>query len=314
MRGSIFFILLGLHSISNAQQIRSFLMDDVAETIQVNGYPDWIELNKGSAWIANDTLNLMQCFDVKSNTLTHTIAVNKPCAAFTIGFGSLWTMSCGEHALQRFDIVSGKLKASIPMTLADNEGSIVAAADAVWVLSDEKGVLSRVDPKTNSVVAKVHVRAGSYAVMGGYGAIWVTNTKDGSVERIDPAENRVVANIRVGKQPRFLTLGEGGIWTLNQEDGSVTRIDPRTNKAVAHIECGVPGTGGDISAGEGYVWVRAKKVMLLAIDPKSNKVVATFGPLAGSGAVRAGDGYVWVSAHDVNKVWKLKPSMLRKQN
>lgn len=294
-----------------AQQI-TLSLDEVAETIKVGGYPDWIELDKHTAWIANDAIDSMQCFDAKTNKLIKAIYVNKPCAAFTIGFGSLWTMSCGEHALMRFDLISGKAIASVPMTLADNEGSIVAASGAVWVLSDEKGVLLRIDPKTNMVAAKIHVRAGSYAVMGGYGAIWITNTKDGSVERIDPEENKVVANIPVGKQPRFLTLGEGGVWTLNQEDGSVTRIDPRTNKVIAHIDCGVPGTGGDISAGEGYVWVRAKKELLLAIDPKSNKVVAKFGPVAGSGAVRAGGGYVWVSAHDVNKVWKLKAGVIKK--
>ncbi|HWA35319.1 MAG TPA: hypothetical protein VG737_14360 [Cyclobacteriaceae bacterium] len=312
MKISLLFFLLGLRIVCNAQQARQYAIDDVAETIIVDGYPDWIELTKGSAWIANDALNAMQCFDAKTNAMKQSINVNKPCAAFTIGFGSLWVMSCGEHALLRFDLTTGESLASIPMTLADSEGSIVAASGAVWVLSDEKGVLSRVDPKTNAVVAKIHVRAGSYAFMGGYGAIWITNTKDGSVERIDATENRVVANIAVGKQPRFLTLGEGGVWTLNQEDGSVTRIDPRTNKVIAHIDCGVPGTGGDISAGEGYVWVRAKREMLLAIDPATNAVVAKFGPVAGSGAVRAGGGYVWVSAHDINKVWKLRAAAIKK--
>ncbi len=312
MKYPLILFLLGVSAVGLAQQPPSYSLDDIAETISVEGYPDWIELTKGSAWIANDALSVVQCFDAKTNTVTRSIAVNKPCAAFTIGFGSLWVMSCGEHALQRFDLTKGILMASIPMTLADSEGSIVAASGAVWVLSDEKGVLSRVDPKTNSIAAKIHVRAGSYAAMGGYGAIWITNTKDGSVERIDPEENKVVANIAVGKQPRFLTLGEGGVWTLNQEDGSVSRIDPRTNKVVAHINCGVPGTGGDISAGEGYVWVRAKKEMLLAIDPRLNKVVARFGPVAGSGAVRAGGGHVWVSAHDVNKVWKFNATSIKK--
>ncbi len=305
-----FFLICVIHSAH--AQIESYDINTVAETIKVEGYPDWIELTKGSVWIVNDALNAIQYFDAKTNSMMRSIAVNKPCAAFTIGFGSLWVMSCGDNALKRFDIATGKELATIPMTIADSEGSIVAAFESVWILSDEKGVLTRVDSKTNTVVSKIRVRAGSYAAMAGYGAIWITNTNDGSVERIDPSVNRVVANIPVGKQPRFLTLGEGGVWTLNQEDGSVTRIDPRTNKVVAHIQCGVPGTGGDISAGEGYVWVRAKKELLLAINPKSNKVVAKFGPVAGSGAVRAGGGFVWVSAHDINVVWKLKASVVKK--
>jgi len=82
-------------------------------------------------------------------------------------------------------------------------------------------------------------------------------------------------------------------------------IDPRTNKVVATILCDVPGTGGDIAAGEGFVWVRAKQELLLMIDPKKNKVVEIFGPPAGSGAVRAGRGTVWITAHDINKIWRL---------
>jgi YVTN family beta-propeller protein len=97
------------------------------------------------------------------------------------------------------------------------------------------------------------------------------------------------------------------VWVLNQKDGTVSRIDPKTSKVVATIEVGVPGLGGDIAAGEGAVWVRASKVLLSVIDPKTNQVVKRFGPAQGSGAVRAGNGRVWVSAHDVNKVWCLDP-------
>ncbi len=97
------------------------------------------------------------------------------------------------------------------------------------------------------------------------------------------------------------------MWVLNQTDGSVSRIDPETNQVVATIEAGVAGPGGDIAAGEGGVWVRGTKALLVEIDPKTNRVVKRFGPSMGSGAVRAGNGKVWLSAHDVNKVWALNP-------
>ena len=97
------------------------------------------------------------------------------------------------------------------------------------------------------------------------------------------------------------------MWVLNQADGTVSRIDPETNKVAATIEAGVKGFGGDIAAGEGAVWVRGDKVLLVVIDPKTDKVVKRYGPPQGSGAVRAGGGKVWVSAHDVNKLWSLDP-------
>ena len=203
------------------------------------------------------------------------------------------------------------MEARVTVALASEEGSIAAGEDAVWVLSDKSGILTRIDPITNRVTDEMKVKPNSFAAMAGFGSIWISNTgaegdtKPGSVQRIDPKTNRVIATIAVGNAPRFLTVGEGGVWILNQSDGSVTRIDPSINRVAATIACNVPGTGGDIAAGAGFVWVRAKNTLMLKIDPASNSVIEKFGPPAGSGAVRAGYGAVWLTAHDVLKLWKL---------
>jgi hypothetical protein len=66
-------------------------------------------------------------------------------------------------------------------------------------------------------------------------------------------------------------------------------------------------TGGDIATGHGSVWVRGKETLLSVIDPRTNEVVARYGPPAGSGAVRATPEGIWVSAHDVNALWLVSP-------
>lgn len=289
-------------------------------TLIIKGYPDWIEVGKDAVWISNGGLNLMQRIDPKMNRVIAEVKVQEPCAAFTIGHGSVWVASCSERAIVRISEKYNEVIAKIPLTIANDEGSIVADRNGVWVLSDAKGLLTRIDPKRNKVVAEIKVKPNSFAVMAGFGSLWVTNTGDvnsnelGSVQRVDPKRNSVVATIPVGIQPRFLAVGEGGVWAFNQREGSVSRIDPVTNNVVATIECNVPGTGGDIAVGEGYVWVRAKRQLLLVIDPKSNKVINKFGPPAGSGAVRAGQGAVWVTAHDVFKVWRLDPRSAKVSN
>ena len=311
--------ILMMAQLISFSQVKPRLIDDLAiVTIRLEGYPDWIEIDKTSVWISNG--GLMQRINPETNDIMAAVTVNQPCAAFTIGFGSVWVASCGEKSIVRISLESNKIIARVPLSIADDEGSIVAAEGGVWVLSDAKGILTRIDPDKNSIVATISVKPYSFAVMAGYGSIWITNTGDvktskaGSVQRIDPRTNKVISTIPVGNQPRFLAVGEGGVWAFNQVDGTVSRIDPFTNKVVAVIDCAVPGRGGDIAAGEGYVWVRAKKALLLMIDPQSNKIVETLGPPAGSGAVRAGWGAAWVSAHDINKVWKLKPALIRKKN
>ena len=283
-------------------------------TIVLKGFPDWLELGFGSLWVSNPGINAVQRIDTATNKVVAEVKINQPVAAMTSGFGSVWVASRKDKSIARIDAKSNTVTASIPVTVADSEGSLAAGEGGIWVLTDRKGILTRIDPLTTKVVAQISVKPNSFAAMVGFGSVWITNTgaarskEPGSVQRIDPKTNTVVATIPGRAQPRFLAVGEGGVWVLNQSDGTVSRIDPDTNKVVATIDVGVPGFGGDIAAGEGFVWVRANRYLLSAIDPKTNQVVKRFGPPAGSGAVRAGGGKVWVSAHDVNKLWGIDPS------
>jgi YVTN family beta-propeller protein len=208
-------------------------------TIDLKGYPDWLEIGFDSLWVSNPGLGAVQRIDLKTNKLLAEVKVNRPVAAMATGYGSVWVASRGDKSIVRIDPKTNAVAASVPVAIADSEASIAAAEGGVWVLTDRKGVLSRIDPETNKVVAEIAVKPHSFAAMAGYGAIWITNTgepksKDnGSVQRIDPKTNTVVATIPVRSQPRFLAVGEGAVWVLNQTDGTVSRIDPETNKVAA---------------------------------------------------------------------------------
>jgi virginiamycin B lyase len=309
-----FLVFCATHSVLDDDQKTYLSIEKTAvASIHLQGFPDWLEIGFGSVWVSNPGLGAVQRIDPATNTVIAEVKVNVPCAAMAAGYGSLWVASRKDKSIYRINASNNKVAATIPVTVADSEASIAAGHGGIWVLTDQKGVLSRINPETNEVVARISVKPYSYAAVTGRDAIWVTNTgrpratENGSVQRVDPKTNAVVATITVHGQPRFLAVGEGAVWVLNQADGTVSRIDPESNEVVATIDVGVPGPGGDIAAGEGGVWVRASKVLLSVIDPKTNKVIKRFGPAQGSGAVRAGDGKVWVSAHDVNKIWRLNP-------
>jgi YVTN family beta-propeller protein len=113
--------------------------------------------------------------------------------------------------------------------------------------------LSRIDPKTNEVVAQIEISPGSPSAVYGDGAIWVSGNEESVVTRVDATTNQVTDKIPVGPKPRFLTFGGGSVWTLNQGDGTVTRIDAKTRQMIVTINAGVPGTGGEIDFGDGYL-------------------------------------------------------------
>ncbi|MFN0118957.1 MAG: hypothetical protein ACKV2V_00485 [Blastocatellia bacterium] len=273
------------------------------------GAPDWIAIDE-SVWVSNYPKNNVARLDPKTNKVIEMVEVGKsPCSGLATGFGSLWVPLCGDKALARVDLKTGKVTATLPIGIAGSEGGLATGAGSVWLVTDKKGTLARLDPANNKVVAEIQVPAGSYTVTFGEGAVWVTGTDSHVLTRINPETNLIVETIPVGKAPRFLTIGGGFIWTLNQTSGDVTKVDVKTNKVVATIEVGVPGPGGEIAYGEGSVWVTSFEFPISRIDPAQGKVVQQFAG-AGGDAIRVGLGAVWLSNIRAGNVWRLDPKRI----
>ncbi len=118
-----------------------------------SGTPDWQVLTDDAVFVANGPRNVIHRLDVKTNKIAATITVGKkPCSGLTAGFGSIWSPSCGDKTLVRVDMGTNAVVATIPVGPAESEGGIAASEDAVWLVTDPAGKLSRIDPKTNMAV------------------------------------------------------------------------------------------------------------------------------------------------------------------
>jgi YVTN family beta-propeller protein len=275
----------------------------------IAGSPDWVAI-ADSVWISNKPKNNISQLDAKTNRVGAVVGVAKdPCSGLAIAFDSIWVPICSDGSVQRVDVKTQKIVATIPSGVANTEGGITAGAGSIWMPSDAAGVLSRIDPATNKVVAKISIPDGSFTAVFDAGSVWITSTKHNLLTRVDAKSDKVTAKIPVGPTPRFLAAGLGSIWTLNQGDGSVSRVDPGTNKVSATIEVGVPGEGGDIAVGEGAVWVTAMGKPLSKIDPATNRVVTQYVGKGGD-ALRAGLGSLWLSNHEFHEVWRIDPKGL----
>jgi virginiamycin B lyase len=286
-------------------------MSDLHATAKfsIPGSPDWVAIGD-SVWISNNPKNNISELDPKTNQVGSVITVaKKPCSGLAIAFGSVWVPICSDGSVQRVDLKSQQIVASIPSGVANTEGGITAGEGSIWMPSDAAGVLSRIDPATNKVVSKISIPEGSYTAAFFADAIWITSTKNNVLTRVDARTEKVIAKIAVGPAPRFLATGLGSVWTLNQGDGSISRVDPGTNKVSATIEVGVPGGGGDIAVGEGAVWISANGKPLSKIDPATNRVVAQYVGKGGD-ALRVGLGSLWLSNHEFHEVWRIDPKGL----
>lgn len=283
----------------------------------IPGVPDWLAIDE-HVWVSNSPKNTVHRLDPKTNTVAATIEVGKhPCSGLAVGFGSLWVPNCGDKSgdkivdrnLARVSLKDGKIEATLPFEVPESEGGLATGAGSVWIMTDRKGTLTRIDPATNKAVAEIYVAPGSYAVAFGEEAVWVTSTEKNVLTRVNARTNVVDETIPVGPRPRFLAVGEGSVWTINQGDGTISRVDVKTNKVVATIEAGIPGGGGEIAVGDGSVWVTSFEYPITRIDAATNKVAQQFHGDGGD-AIRFGLGSVWLSNLRAANVWRLDPKRI----
>jgi len=176
-------------------------------TLSIPGYVDFLAPDGRAVWSTNE--GRVEKLTHDSSSAVAVVKVPAPCGAMTVAFGSLWVASCHDSSVYRINLQSLMVSAKIRTGLADPEGelSLAAGAGSIWVLTDAKGVLSRIDPKTDRIIARIRVAPHSYAAAFAFDAVWITNTGSsnqqaaGSVQRIDPATNRVRATIPVGPRP-----------------------------------------------------------------------------------------------------------------
>ena len=277
-------------------------------TFRVGGDPDWMAVTADAVWVTVDKRNAVVRLDARTNKVDGEVTVAKPCSGLAAGFGSLWAPSCGDHDLVRVDLRTRKVVGRIAAVPADSEGGIAVGAGSVWMMTDSKGgpdgVLLRISPGKNAVVARIRVPAGSYAAAFGGGSVWVTSTGQNLLTRVDATTNKVVSETKVGKGPRFLTVGAGSVWTLNQGDGTVSRVSMKSGRLTATIRAGLAGHGGEIAYGAGAVWATLEGFPMTRIDAGTNRVMAQWVGKGGD-SIRVGLGSVWLTDYDGGVVWRV---------
>lgn len=263
--------------------------------------------SEDAVWL-HDGKGALIRIDAKDNKAgTPLLAGASLCGSLVASFSSIWVPSCGDRTVIRVNAADRKITAKVDIEVADAAGRIAAGIGSIWVVSDRKGIVTRIDPDTNQPVAEINIAGGAAAVLFHDNALWVTSGSGKKLTRVNPNNNEIVETIDVGPKARQLASADGAVWTLNQGDGSVTRVDTATNKAVTTIAVGMEVAAGEIAAGEGSVWISAPGTPLVRIDPRTNKVAQRFSG-EGGGAVLLAHGSLWLSLG--SETWRLDPKLV----
>lgn len=173
--------------------------------------------------------------------------------------------------------------------------------------------LGRIDPESEKLIEIIPLGYPGAGVAATDEAVWVTAPDDGMLIRVDPATDEVVAEVSGLEAPNFVAAGEEGVWVLSglttdrtPGDGSVARIDPATNEVVETIQIDEnPGQAADVAVGGGFVWVRTQYTLLAKIDPASSSIVERYTDQKGIGGVAVDQDSVWLSDLAFNNVWRV---------
>lgn len=273
--------------------------------LTVPGFADFLAVDGPSVWATNR--GRVERWS-KTRKLAE-VPMSHPCGAMAVAFGSLWVADCKDRTLNRIDLKTAQKTAVIETGIANPKGelNVVAGAGSIWVASDDKGVVARVDPASNAVTASIPVDPGTYYLAFGLGSLWAVSAVHQSLQKIDPQSNSVVTRTALGREPGFLVAGEGAVWVQEQGDGTLARIDPETGSVSGRVKIDETLKYGDIDAGGGKIWLRTTAHQtFVVVDPKSLAIRGRIGAESGSGALRYTPKGVWTTSHDVHTLswWK----------
>jgi YVTN family beta-propeller protein len=230
-----------------------------------------------------------------------------------VGAGSVWVSSADgfADAVLKVDPETERVVDRIPVP-ADSATSLAFGHGSVWVTSAGRDTVSRVDPQTGQVTAKIEVGRGArdVAVDESSGDVWIAGAylaEAKKLSRVDPTTNRVVAEIPIAAHARYggaqsVAVGQGSVWAQSADSGRLFKVDPATNAVVANPSLG--DYSSDLAVYGGSVWATAQGssgTRLYRVDPRTAQVVSASqdGPEpanSGYGRLVAGGGYVWFTS------------------
>jgi DNA-binding SARP family transcriptional activator/ABC-type branched-subunit amino acid transport system substrate-binding protein/DNA-binding beta-propeller fold protein YncE len=286
---------------------------DVVARVRLGTAPSAVAVGEGSVWVVDADDRTVSQIDAETRKLVRTFSTSATPTDVAVGAGSVWIANAPSAgnllptSITRLGAETGLVVDTIDLgsppggylghlfaVLAGlSRQHIAAAEDAVWVINPDLTV-SRIDPRTNRIVARIEdVRAENIAV--GDGEVWLT--EGDRLAEIDPSVNAVARRVQLDVELELLAglaVGAGAVWVADPQGGNLWRVDtgPNAARRAVPLETWVAG----VSFGEGAVWVTNEiGDAVHRVDPRTG-APEQVGEATSPRGVDAGEGRVWLTA------------------
>jgi virginiamycin B lyase len=187
------------------------------------------------------------------------------------------------------------LKRAFTYQLGGSPDWMALTDDAVWISNSRLKAVQRIDPKTNSVAAKVDLPGEPCSgLAAGFGSLWVPLCRTSSgVARVYFWTQRIIAVIpgSPAESEGGITASTDAVWIVMTK-GLLTKIDPSTNRTVGEVKL-PPGSSNPLYS-DGLIWVTGfTSNQLLVVDPSQNAVTGKIPTGPGPRFLTKGAGSLW---------------------
>src|SRR5215472_1257447 len=144
-------------------------------TFKIGKTADWVLVTDNAVWVGGSKPYSVQRIDPLTDKIVAKIRLPaEACSGLAFAFGSVWVPVCAKPPkLARIDVNTNEISAILPIGTAGAESGITASSDSIWIVTDEKGTLTRIDPQSNSVRQHIAIPPGSYNPLFSDGMIWI---------------------------------------------------------------------------------------------------------------------------------------------
>jgi ABC-type transport system substrate-binding protein/DNA-binding SARP family transcriptional activator len=208
----------------------------VVATLGLGVTPSGLAVGEGSVWVTDLNSPRLLRIDPSLNPPIVADRIGLPKAGtdqtsdVIVAAGSVWVGHGGFNPgawVERIDPATAQVQHRF--SILGGEATALAYGDgALWVASAPAGDLRKIDPNTNSIVAKVHLRQGICCVAAGGGYVWAAVNPDATIWKLGK-DGSVLTTIKLPARIDSLTYRDGALWVADGEAGTVVKIDPTTN-------------------------------------------------------------------------------------
>jgi DNA-binding SARP family transcriptional activator/ABC-type branched-subunit amino acid transport system substrate-binding protein len=280
--------------------------DTPLAAIPLGTAPANVAVGEGGVWVLDADDRTISRIDPTERVLLRTFSTGSTPTSLAVGAGALWIgngvgYSSYPASISRIDPESGVRDATIelpgsgarpPFQGGGMEQQLIAVTDdAVWVVNPDETV-SRIDPRTSRIVARVtDVRASGIAA--GEDGVWIIDER--GITEIDPETSAIARRTRVAAESlTSLAVGGGAVWVADPVGGSVWRVDagPENVQRTIPLELGVSW----VAFGEGALWATNEVAGTVhRIEPSTYRA-RVVSRMAAPGGVAVGERGVWVTS------------------